>query len=121
MIMGNHKKRDKPHQFDYALASAYETIESEKCPKCAVPIWLAYTENQAVAYEHKHIDCWSCAFDEAETKNIKNPKPGRTLYVNPIVEEGYEALPTRADFQEELMLKYMKEAEKQSERNNQED
>lgn len=110
--MGNHKKRDKPHKFDYALALAYETIDSEKCQKCGVPIWLAYSENPAIAFEHEHIDCWSCAFDEAETKNIKNPKPGRTLFVNPVLEEGFESLPTRSEFQAEMIAKALKKMEK---------
>jgi hypothetical protein len=111
MILGDHRKRDKPHWADYALAAAYETIDAEKCPKCAVPIWWAYSENTAIEFEHDHVDCESCKWDEQEKKKIKQDKPGRTLFVKPIPAEG-EKLPTRADFQNEMIAKAAKQAEK---------
>lgn len=109
MIIGDHKKRDKPHWADYALATAYETIESEKCGKCGVPIWWAYSENSLIDFEHDHIDCESCNFDEKNKP--KNPKAGRTLYVRAIPIEG-EELPTREDFQNEMLARALKESEK---------
>lgn len=109
--MGDHAKRDKPHWADYALAMAYETIESEKCQKCGVPIWWAYSENPIIDFEHDHIDCESCAFDERNQP--KSPKAGRTLYVKPIPVEGFDALPTRADFMTEMVKRAAKKAEKQ--------
>lgn len=111
MIVGDHRKRDKPHWADYALALAYETIDSEKCPKCAVPIWYAYSENNTIDFEHDHIDCASCAYDEQNTP--KKKKPGRTLFVKAIPEEGCE-LPTRQDFQQEMIARALKKAEKKS-------
>jgi hypothetical protein len=113
MIVGDHTKRDKPHWLDYALALAYETIEQEKCPKCGVPIWYAYSENNAIAFEHDHIDCQACMFDEQNTPKKERQKPGRTKYVKPIPEEGCE-LPTRQDFQQEMLAKQAKK-ENQSE------
>jgi hypothetical protein len=111
MIIGDHRKRDKPHWADYALATAYETIENEKCPKCGVPIWYAYSENGAIDFEHDHIDCESCKFDEQNTP--KKKKPGRTLFVKPIPAEGCEALPTRADFQMEMIARVLKKQAKE--------
>jgi predicted nucleic-acid-binding Zn-ribbon protein len=110
MIIGDHKKRDKPHWADYALALAYETLESEKCPKCGVPAWHAYSENNAIAFEHDHIDCQSCAYDEMNSKG-KKKRPGRTEYVKAIPEEGCE-LPDRKDFQQEMLAKALKQKEK---------
>lgn len=104
MIVGDHHKRDKPHWADYALAMAYETIEAEKCPKCQVPIWWAYSENTVIEFEHDHIDCESCKWDEQAKKAIKTDKPGRTLFVKAVAVEG-ETLPTRDDFQTEMLKK----------------
>lgn len=104
MIVGDHRKRDKPHWLDYALALAYETIESEKCPKCGVPVWHAYSENNVIEFEHDHIDCQSCMWDEQNTHAKERKKPGRTKYVKPVPVEGCE-LPTRADFQKEMLEK----------------
>ena len=108
MIVGDHKKRDKPHWADYALATAYETLDNEKCPKCQVPIWWAYSENPVIDFEHDHIDCESCKWDAQAKKQIKTDKPGRTLFVKAKAVEG-ELLPTRADFQKEMLEKAYKE------------
>lgn len=110
MLMNNHKKLKKSHRWDAALAMAYETLEKEKCPKCAVPIWYAYSEDSSIAFKHEHIDCYACAFDEQESKKIKNPQPGRTLYVTPVPEEGFDSLPTREDWHEHLLKKANAEA-----------
>lgn len=115
MILGDHKKRDKPHWMDYNLAIAYETIEMEKCPKCGVPIWWAYSEDNTIKFEHEHIDCESCKFDEQEKEKLRKNKQevqGRTLFVKAVPEDGFDALPTRADFQKEMMAKTLKEKEK---------
>ena len=109
MIIGDHTKRDKPHWMDYALALAYETLEAEKCPKCGVPAWHAYSENNAVGFMHDHIDCEACKFDEQNTSSKERKHPGRTKYVKAIPEEGCE-LPTRQDFQKEMLAKQAREA-----------
>lgn len=114
MIIGDHKKRNKPHWADYALATAFETLEEEKCPKCGVPIWFAYSENNAITFEHDHVDCASCAFDEQNTPKSERKRPGRTKYVRAIPEEGCE-LPSRQDFQTEMIAKALKTAEKSTE------
>jgi hypothetical protein len=112
MLMNNHKKLKTPHKWDAALAIAFETIEKEKCPKCGVPIWYAYSEDSSIAFKHDHVDCHACAFDEVESKKIRNPQPGRTMFVTPVLEDGFDALPTRQDFQMELIKKAAKEATK---------
>jgi hypothetical protein len=112
MIIGDHRKRDKPHWADYALATAYETLEAEKCYKCGVPIWWAYSENSEIDFEHEHIDCEACAWDEAAKKSVKREKPGRTTVVRAIPVEGSEKLPDRVDFQEEMLTRALKKREK---------
>jgi hypothetical protein len=113
MIMGDHRKRDKPHWLDYALALAYETIEQEKCPKCGVPIWYAYSENNFIEFEHDPSDCQACVYDEQNTSKSEKKKPGRTKYVKAIPVEG-EKLPTRGDFQTEMLAKQAKELMKEN-------
>lgn len=110
MLIGVHTERDKPHPMDYALALAYETLEAEKCPKCGVPIWYAYSENNAIDFKHEHIDCQSCAWDEGEKPSKVK---GRTRFVVPVPVEGCE-LPTREDYQNEVLTKALKKMEKES-------
>lgn len=112
MILGDHRKRDKPHWADYALATAFETLEAEKCYKCGVPIWWAYSENPEIGFEHEHIDCESCAWDEGAKKSVKREKAGRTTVVKAVPVEGSEKLPTRADFQEEMLTRALKQQNK---------
>jgi hypothetical protein len=107
--MGDYKKRNKPHWADFAIITAYETLDAEKCPKCQVPIWWAYSENALIDFEHDHIDCESCKWDEQAKKNIKQDKPGRTLFVKAVPVEGEDKLPTRADFQNEMVAKALKQ------------
>jgi hypothetical protein len=113
MLIGDHSKRNKPHKFDYALALAYETLEAEKCPKCGVPIWWAYTENNTIEFEHQHIDCEACAWDENQKPEKKK---GRTRFVVAVPVEGFE-LPTREDYQNEVLARAMKEAERKNGKN----
>lgn len=113
-VIGDFKKAKKPHWADYSLITAYETLDAEKCPKCQVPIWWAYSENNSIDFEHDHIDCESCKWDEQAKKNIKVDKPGRTTFVKAIPAAGETKLPTRADFQEEMIAKALREAEKKA-------
>jgi hypothetical protein len=90
------------------LAQAYQTIEDEKCPKCGVPIWHAYSEDNIIEFELDHIDCYACAHkDEAEEKE-KKKTPGRTTFVKAKSALEDEPLPTREDFWRELAEKASK-------------
>lgn len=108
MILGDHKKRDKPHWADYVLAVAYETHESEKCGKCGVPAWYAFSEDNSLAFAMDEHTCHSCAYKEVEDKKVKEERPGVTRFVKAVPEEGFE-LPTRRDFQEQMLAKALKE------------
>lgn len=108
MILGDHRKRDKPHSADYVLALAYETIESEKCGKCGVPAWYAFSEDSAIAFEMDEHTCHSCAHKEAADKKVKEEKPGVTRFVKAVPEDGFDKLPDRRDFQNEMLAKALK-------------
>lgn len=112
MILGKHKDRDKPHEADYVLAMAYETIDAEKCGKCGVPAWWAFSEDNSVAFVMDEHTCHSCEYKEKADKKVKEEKPGVTRFVKAVPEEGFDALPTRTDFQEDMLKKALKEASK---------
>lgn len=116
MILGDHRKRDKPHRADYVLALAYETFDSEKCGKCGVPAWYAFSENNSIAFELDEHTCHACAHKDRDDKKHKEEKPGVTRFVKAIPEEGFEALPTRREFQEEMLAKALKGQTKKNEK-----
>lgn len=112
MILGDHAKRDKPHWADFVLAMAYESLEAEKCGKCGVPAWWAFSENNTIEFAMDEHKCEACAHKDAADKKVKEEKPGITRFVKAVPMEGME-LPTRADFQAEILKKALKEAEKE--------
>lgn len=113
MILGDYKKRDKPHWADYVLAMAFESLEAEKCGKCGVPAWWAFSENSAIAFEMDEHKCESCAHKDAADKKVKEEKPGVTRFVKAVPIEGME-LPTRTDFQNEMMKRVLKAQQKEN-------
>lgn len=102
---------NKPHRSDFVLAMAYESLEAEKCGKCGVPAWWAFSENTAIEFAMDEHKCESCAHKEAADKKVKEEKPGITRFVKAVPVEGME-LPTRADFQAEILKKALKEQAK---------
>lgn len=112
MIIGKHKDRDKPHEADYVLATAFETLEAEKCGKCGVPAWHAFSEDNSIAFAMDEHKCHSCEHKEKEDKKVKEEKPGVTRFVKAVPEEGFTELPSRASFQESMIAKAMKEQAK---------
>lgn len=115
MILGIHKDRDKPHWADYVLATAYETLDSEKCGKCGVPAWHAFSEDSSIAFAIDEHKCHACEHKEKEDKKLKpkDEKPGVTRFVKAIPEEGFETLPTRREFQETMIAKAILESTKE--------
>lgn len=84
---------------------AVEMLEREKCSKCGVPAWLAYSEDSTLGFDLDHIDCYACAHKERieEERSKREQKDGkkdygRTYYPVPKLEEGFDRMPTRADF-----------------------
>lgn len=87
---------------------AYESLDAEKCGKCGVPAWYAFSEDNRIAFKLDEHECHSCAHKERTEKNMKDAekdKPGVTRFVVPIPEEGFKELPTRKDFQEAMLKK----------------
>lgn len=121
MILGDHTKRDKPHWADYVLAMAYESLDAEKCGKCGVPAWWAFSEDNRIAFEVAEHECHACAHKETAEEKLPDKaknKPGVTRYVKPVPEEGFDDLPSRADFQESMLKKALKEAKKENDSGN---
>lgn len=111
MILGVHKDRNKPHWADFVLATAYESIESEKCGKCGVPAWYAFSEDTSIAFDMDEHVCHACEHKEKADEKVKKEKPGVTRFVKAVPEEGFE-LPTRASFQEQMIAKAVKDMKK---------
>ena len=93
------------------LAVAFETLEAEKCGKCGVPAWHAFSEDNSLTFAMDEHTCHSCAYKEVEDEKVKKEKPGVTRFVKAVPEEGFE-LPSRSDFQEQMLAKALKEATK---------
>ena len=110
MIIGKHKDRDKPHAADFVLATAFEVLDSEKCGKCGVPAWHAFSEDSSIAFAMAEHVCYACEHKEKEDEKVKKEKPGVTRYVKAVPEEGFEELPTRAEFQKQMLAKAAKES-----------
>jgi hypothetical protein len=76
--------------------------EDERCPKCGVPAWWAYSTNPEIEFELDEHTCHSCAFKADEEGKLKD-EPGVTRIVRAVHIDGHgEALPDRADFYQRL-------------------
>lgn len=98
-VIRNAKDPHKHHRADYNFAHAVAILTEEKCPKCGVPIWHAYSEDSSIAFKLREINCYSCAHKDTESKDSED-QPGVTKIVYPVLEEGFDKLPGRSDFYE---------------------
>lgn len=114
MILGVHKDRNKPHWADFVLATAFESLEAEKCGKCGVPAWYAFSEDSTIEFEMDEHTCWACEHKEKADKKVKEEKPGVTRFVKAVPIQGVKELPSRASFQESMIAKAIKEQEKKA-------
>lgn len=121
-VIRNAKNPHKPHRMDYVVAQACKILDDEKCPKCGVPTWHAYSTDNTIAFHVEDITCQSCAEKERveEAEGEKDKKHGATKVVSAIPEEGFDDLPTRMQFFE-LMAKEaeIKQARKKASQQNQ--
>lgn len=80
-------------------------LDDEKCPKCGVPSWWAYSTNNIIDFEMDEQVCQACAHKERheadQAKSKVKPKAGAVAFVKAKPVEGYE-LPTRRDFYEAM-------------------
>lgn len=95
---------------------AVQMLDDEKCPKCGVPVWWAYSEDNSISFELDHIDCYACAHQKQEEEGIKKETPGRTNFVRPVPEAGFDSLPTRADFVQQQIKKAERMAKEKAEK-----
>jgi hypothetical protein len=114
-VIRQAKDPRKPHPADYNFAHAVETLLEEKCPKCGVPIWYAFSTNSEIAFKLKSITCQGCLHKETETKD-QELKPGEShvVYAVPAdAEDDPEAkLPPRSDYFERAAKEHAAEHER---------
>lgn len=84
---------------------ALTILDEEKCPKCGVPTWHAYSEDSTVAFEMDSITCYACAYKDEQEKD-KDEEPGVTKFVRAVPEDGCDELPNRMMFYEHMMKKH---------------
>ena len=110
-IIRNAKDPRKHHWADYVFAFAAKTLEEEKCPRCGLPIWHAYSEDNRFTFECEDITCYSCMAkeeeEEAEREKNKGGTKGTTKMVRLVPEQGFEDVPapSRAEFYEAAFAK----------------
>lgn len=81
-------------------------IDEEKCPKCGIPAWWAFSTDNSIEFEIHERTCYACAHKETheadQAKNKIKPKAGTTTFVTAksVFDDG--ELPTRRDFYEAM-------------------
>lgn len=72
------KKKKQRHWeiWDYGLAEAIHTIDSEKCRKCGTDAAVAFNEDQNIEFDIDEHVCHACAHLEQhdDAKSDKDPK-----------------------------------------------
>ena len=104
-ILLEYEEPHKVTRHDYALAMAVNILDNEKCPKCGVASWWAFSTDNTIEFEVHEQTCHSCAHKEQHEAKLARekvkPKAGTTMFVKAKAIEDYE-LPTRRDFGERL-------------------
>lgn len=62
-------------------------IDAEKCRKCGIDFWLAYSDDPEIQFEIDEHTCHACAYQEQheDKKSDKDPKKfGVTEFVVPV-------------------------------------
>lgn len=116
VLLMKEKKQRHWEPYDYTIAMAIEILDRERCKKCGVEGWHAYSENSEIAFKIEEHTCYACAhLEEHEDKqsNSKAKKYGVTEMVRPIhVDDEYSEkgappaqLPTRSEWLQEMQKK----------------
>lgn len=110
------KKQRHWKPYDFTIAMALELLDRERCKKCGVEGWHAFSENSEIAFKIEEHNCYACAhLEEYEDKqsNSKAKKFGVTEMVRAVhVDDEYSTddtpaspLPGRKDWLEEMYKK----------------
>lgn len=116
ILLMRKKKQRHWEPYDYTLALAIELLDRERCKKCGVEGWHAYSENSEIAFKIQEHTCYACAhLEEHEDKqsDSKTKKFGVTEMVVAIhVDDEYAdkdapptPLPGRSDWLKEMQKK----------------
>lgn len=118
-VIRGAKDPHKHHPADYNFAHAVATLLEEKCPKCGVPIWWAFSSSSEIGFKLKSITCFGCQHKETEGPESKDIKPGEShvVYAVPADEDDPEAvLPSRRDYFERMAREHAAEHEREMKR-----
>jgi hypothetical protein len=97
-VIRGAKNPKKPHPADYNFAHAVQTLMEEKCPRCGVPIWYAFSTNSAIGFKLKTVTCYGCQHKDEHEPDHKDRKAGESHVVYAVPEDGFEELPPRSDY-----------------------
>lgn len=100
-VVRGAKNPHKHHRMDYAVATACGVLERERCQRCGVAAWHAYSTDNSITFHDEEVTCYGCAHKEKVEKD-KTLDPGTSVVVQPVPEEGFDKLPGRNEFFERL-------------------
>lgn len=115
-VIRGAKNPHKHHPADYNFAHAVKTLTEEKCPQCGVPIWHAFSTDNTIAFKIKTITCNSCAHKAEHEPDHKDKKAGESQVVYAAPEDGFDELPSRADYYERAHKEHVHDAEREAKR-----
>jgi len=116
-IIRGAKNPHKHHPADYNFAHAVQTLMEEKCPKCGVPIWWAFSSSSEIDYKLKTITCFGCQHKEISGEEELKPGESQVVYAVPADDEDPEAvLPSRRDYFERAAREHAAEHEREMKR-----
>lgn len=114
-LLQKEKKQRHWEVWDYGLAEAAQRLSNERCKKCGVEAWHAYSENAEIAYAIDTHECHSCAYLESH-EDKKSDKDKKDFGVTEMVKAVHvdtelaepildSPLPTRQDWIDDLIKK----------------
>jgi uncharacterized Zn finger protein (UPF0148 family) len=115
-IIRGAKNPRKAHPADYNFALAVHTLLEEKCPQCGVPIWWAFSTDSAIGFKLKTITCHACAHKDKNSPEHKDKKAGESQVVYAAPEDGFDELPSRANYFERAQKEHALEHQREMKR-----
>lgn len=86
MLLRKEKKQRHWEEYDYGLAQAIDILDRERCKKCGLDAWHAYSENdQEIMFKIVEHTCHGCAHLE-QHEHKKSDKAPKKFGVTEMVE-----------------------------------
>lgn len=75
MLLRKEKKQRHWEPYDYGLAQAIDILDRERCKKCGLDAWHAFSENEDVLFKIVEHTCHGCAhLEQHEDKKSDSAK-----------------------------------------------